>query len=127
MRLERIDEILGKQVQKLNKSKPPEELENSELLRKCLLKQTEYINRSYGQITQQGAYKANRKPCPEFSSPEAYQAVSIPGKLKQSKYVPGTNTPLAWSQSSRFVASQLFEKNLKELEEMGILSSVLGR
>ncbi len=111
----------GVQVQKLINSKTPEELKNSELLRKCLVKETEYINRAYGQITQTSTHKANRMTCKGFSSPESYQAVSEVGNRKKTKFVPGTNTPLAWSQSSKFVASKIFEENLKKLEELGIL------
>lgn len=86
------------------------------LLDKLLAKETEYINRGYARITGSDTFKANGKDCPKYKVPEAYQAIT--DENGNIKYVPGTNTPLAWAQSSLFDASKMYCENLKALEKM---------
>lgn len=88
------------------------------LFHKALENQTEYINRAYGRITGEGAYKANGKPCPPFQVPEAYQAVrKSDGSVV---FVPGSHTPLGWAQSSLYDASKLLMENLLRKERLAI-------
>jgi hypothetical protein len=105
------------------------------LIKLTYQKETEFINRAYARITGKDKFgqpniKANGKECPSFTLPEAYQAVStlqlsnphtkngINLKEKKATYVPGTNTPLAWAQSSLYDASKLFRENLARLEKL---------
>lgn len=118
-----ISKGYGVQLKRLIKSiaredrKPTDE--EMELIKKTLNKETEYINRSYARDTGKGLIKANDKPCPEYKTPEAYQAVT--NEQNQVEYRPGSNTPLAWAQSSKYDASELFESNLITLEKYGWL------
>lgn len=90
------------------------------LMDKLLAKETEYINRGFARITGEDELKANGKECPEFKLPEAYQAIT--DNIGNVKYNPGTNTPLAWAQSSLLDASQVFSENLRLLEEQGYMT-----
>lgn len=109
--------------------------EEIKLIKLTFQKETEFINRSYARITGMDKtgkpnIKANGKACPAFTLPEAYQSIStlhlanshtligINKKEKKATYVPGTNTPLAWAQSSLYDASKLFLENLEMLERL---------
>jgi hypothetical protein len=78
----------------------------------ALNKASEFINRSYARVTGQSqsdsiSYKSNGKQCPAFAVPEAYEHVGSIGD-KDTKLLPGVNTPLAWGIASLFSASQWF-------------------
>lgn len=97
------------------------------LIQKVYKKETEYINRGYARITGthedgEAVLKANGQECPAYKVPEAYMAVpTIDGKIK---FLPGTNSPLAWAQTSLYDASMQYVKNLRTLEKIGLLGQV---
>jgi hypothetical protein len=125
----------GVQLKKLlnlaeNKKNKGETLSDTEkdLIKKTYQKETEYINRSYARITG-NCVKANGRDCSEFALPESYMAVStlyltnpynrgLNDRMKKRTYLPGTNTPLAWAQSSLYDASKLFKQNLEIMEKL---------
>ncbi|MEW5822707.1 MAG: hypothetical protein AB1782_21110 [Cyanobacteriota bacterium] len=86
-------------------------------------KETEYINRGFARITGEST-KANGEKCPEYRIPEAYMAVpSLDGKVK---FLPGTNTPLTWAETSLNGASEQYIKNLDRLEKLGLAKEVIS-
>ena len=90
--------------------------EASELLRKALSAETEYINRSYARITPKNMTKSNGYSCPAYKVPEAYEAVNT---SKGLKFVPGAHT-LTWAESSLMKASDIYSENLVRIEKMGL-------
>jgi hypothetical protein len=64
-----------------------------------LAKQTEYLNRSLGQIT-----AADRTDVPGFRCPELYY-------LEAGRYVPNDHVPLLWTQANLMLAMKLMEDN----------------
>ena len=86
------------------------------LLKQAFEKQTEHINRSYARITPKNMTKSNGYSCPAYKVPEAYEAVTT---SKGIKYVPGAH-PLTWAESSLMKASEIFEENLRKIDELGL-------
>lgn len=122
-----ISKGYGVQLKKLLKvlkeeSRKPNEQE-SDLIELLLAKQTEFNNRTYARGTGKNQFKANGQPCSPHKLPEAYQAIS--DDSNKIKFVPGTNTPLAWAQSSALEATKTFLQNLKAIEEMGLVKEFL--
>lgn len=111
---------LKKITNMLKKEKRTPNMAEANMITQLLEKETEYINRAYARITGFNKLKANKKECPAFKLPEAYQAIT--DSKGNVKYVPGTNTPLTWAQSSNLLATKMFMQNLKTLEEMGLLA-----
>lgn len=118
----------GKQLAKLLEIYPNnrDNKELKELIKYCLKKEIEYINRGYARITGKNLLKSNGSPCPAFVIPEAYQHVSnlkkdsrgFTGNL--ATLIPGINTPLIWAVSSLENASNMLLKNLIIYEELGL-------
>ena len=65
-----------------------------------LEKQTEYFNRSLGQLTSENFYLGG------FKCPELYY-------LQHGKYIPNDSTPLLWTQANLLVALKLMHKSLQ--------------
>ena len=63
-------------------------------------KQTEYFNRSLGQLTAEDFYLGG------FKCPELYY-------LQDGKYVPNDSTPLLWTQANLLVALKLMKESLR--------------
>jgi hypothetical protein len=66
-----------------------------------LAKQTEYLNRSLGQIT-----AADQTDVPAFRCPELYY-------LEAGRYVPNDHVPLLWTQANLMLAIKLMEDNCR--------------
>jgi hypothetical protein len=92
-------------------------------------KTTEYVNRSYAQITGtdvngQALIKANGRPARNWAVPEAYQHVSTFRFVKggsgarETALLPGVNTPLGWSTATLFAVSKLFGDDLGRLHDL---------
>ena len=64
-----------------------------------LEKQTEYLNRSLGQLTREGFHLG------EFKCPELYY-------LQNGKYIPGDATPLLWTQANLLLALKWMKNSL---------------
>jgi phosphorylase kinase alpha/beta subunit len=64
-----------------------------------LAKQTEYLNRSLGQIT-----AADQADVPAFRCPELYY-------LEAGRYAPNDHVPLLWTQANLMLAMKLMEDN----------------
>ncbi|MGA2073967.1 MAG: glycoside hydrolase family 15 protein [Terriglobia bacterium] len=64
-----------------------------------LTKQTEYLNRSLGQITPEGCQQA-----PPFRCPELYY-------LEHGRYVPNDHVPLLWTQANLMLSLKLMEES----------------
>jgi phosphorylase kinase alpha/beta subunit len=64
-----------------------------------LTKQTEYLNRSLGQITSEGC-----QPAPPFRCPELYY-------LEHGRYVPNDHVPLLWTQANLMLSLKLMEES----------------
>lgn len=64
-----------------------------------LAKETEYLNRSLGQIT-----ASDQRGVPAFRCPELYY-------LESGRYVPNDHVPLLWAQANLMVAMKLLEEN----------------
>lgn len=111
---------LKKLIKVITKEERTPNAEENAMLDKLLKKETEYINRSYARITGNDLQKANGKNCAEYKAAESYQAITDDNN--KVIYVPGTNTPLAWAQSSLLEASKIYSENLKALEKTGWLN-----
>lgn len=81
------------------------------------------INRAYARITGPDERKANGQPCPGWAVPEAYQRVSslwesTPGSgERETRMLPGIDTPLTWASASLFSASKAYAHLLERLEQ----------
>jgi phosphorylase kinase alpha/beta subunit len=64
-----------------------------------LVKQTEYLNRSLGQITSEDIQQA-----PPFRCPELYY-------LERGRYVPNDHVPLLWTQANLILSMKLMEES----------------
>ena len=68
-------------------------------------KQTEYLNRSLGQITAPKSLPAYMN-VPEFKCPELYY-------IEKGQYAPNDNVPLLWTQANLRVALKMMEQSLE--------------
>jgi phosphorylase kinase alpha/beta subunit len=68
-----------------------------------LAKQTEYLNRSLGQITAEDCTQA-----PAFRCPELYY-------LERGRYVPDDHTPLLWTQANVMLSLKMMEESYRLL------------
>lgn len=124
-----ISKGYGVQMKKLLKvlkdeNRLPNEQEK-DIISTLLAKQTEFNNRTYARGTGKNQIKANGQECPPHKLPEAFQAIT--DDSNKVKFVPGTNTPLAWAQSSALESTKTYLQNLKALEEMGLMEQILQK
>lgn len=73
----------------------------------ALVRQTEYLNRSLGQLTSEG--NPNFLP---YRCPELYY-------IENGKYVPNDHVPLLWTQANVMISLHLMEESCKQLAQAG--------
>ncbi len=93
------------------------------LLDECMNSSSEYIKRSYGNITgckPDGSLfiNANGQPINPWHKPEAYLAVSKNFNCNKFCFVPGINDHLGWDAAICYEASKLFLQNLQLFEKL---------